>query len=52
MQIKMENCIMFTMLNTKRDSKYVWNEILPGENKETLWYDYIPFDRYPMYTIL
>ena len=31
----------------KRDSKYVWNKILPGENKETLWYDYIPFDRLP-----
>ena len=31
----------------KRDPRYEWNKILPGESKQTLWYEYIPFDRLP-----
>jgi len=31
----------------KRDPRYNWKKILPGENKQTLWYEYIPFDKLP-----
>ena len=31
----------------KRDPRYEWNKVLPGESKQTLWYEYIPFDRLP-----
>ena len=31
----------------KRDPRYDWKKILPGESKQTLWYEYIPYDRLP-----
>ena len=31
----------------KRDPRYNWKKILPGESKRTLWYDYIPYDQLP-----
>ena len=31
----------------KRDPRYDWRKILPGESKQTLWYEYVPFDRLP-----
>ena len=31
----------------KRDPRYNWKKILPGESKQTLWYEYIPFDKLP-----
>ena len=31
----------------KRDPRYNWKKILPGESKRTLWYDYVPFDQLP-----
>lgn len=31
----------------KRNNKYDWNKILPGESKQALWYDYIPYNKLP-----
>ena len=31
----------------KRDPRYNWEKILPGESKRTLWYDYVPYDQLP-----
>ena len=31
----------------KRDPRYNWEKILPGESKRTLWYDYVPYDELP-----
>lgn len=31
----------------KRDPRYDWKKIIPGENKQTLWYEYVPYDRLP-----
>ena len=31
----------------KRDPKYNWKKILPGESKRTIWYDYVPYDQLP-----
>ena len=31
----------------RRDPRYDWRKILPGESKQTLWYEYVPFDRLP-----
>ena len=31
----------------KRDPRYDWKKILPGESKQTLWYEYVPYDRLP-----
>ena len=31
----------------KRDPKYDWKKILPGESKQTLWYEYVPYERLP-----
>ena len=31
----------------KRDSRYNWGKILPGESKQALWYDYVPYDKLP-----
>ena len=31
----------------KRDQRYNWEKILPGESKRTLWYDYVPYDQLP-----
>ena len=31
----------------KRDPRYDWKKILPGENKQTLWYEYVPYERLP-----
>ena len=31
----------------KRDPRYEWKKILPGESKQTLWYEYVPYDRLP-----
>ena len=31
----------------KRDPRYDWRKILPGESKQALWYEYVPFDRLP-----
>ncbi|MAQ87824.1 MAG: penicillin amidase, partial [Candidatus Marinimicrobia bacterium] len=31
----------------KRDPRYNWKKILPGESKQTLWYEYISFDKLP-----
>ena len=31
----------------RRDPRYDWRKILPGESKQALWYKYVPFDRLP-----
>ena len=31
----------------RRDPRYDWRKILPGESKQALWYEYVPFDRLP-----
>ena len=31
----------------KRDPRYNWKKVLPGESKRTLWYDYVPYDELP-----
>ena len=31
----------------KRDPRYDWKKILPGESKQTLWYEYVPYERLP-----
>lgn len=31
----------------KRDERYDWGKVLPGESKQTLWYDYVPYDQLP-----
>ena len=31
----------------KRNPKYNWNKILPGESKLNIWYEYIPFENLP-----
>ena len=31
----------------KRDPRYDWKKILPGESKQTLWYEYVSYDRLP-----
>ena len=31
----------------KRDPRYNWKKILPGESKRTLWYEYISYDELP-----
>jgi penicillin amidase/acyl-homoserine-lactone acylase len=31
----------------RRDPGYDWSEYLPGDTKETLWGDYLPFDELP-----
>ena len=31
----------------KRNPKYNWQKILPGESKLNLWYEYVPFDDLP-----
>jgi len=31
----------------KRNKKYNWNKILPGESKQALWYEYVPYDQLP-----
>ena len=31
----------------KRDPRYNWRKVLPGETKQTLWYEYVPFDKLP-----
>lgn len=31
----------------KRNNKYSWNKILPGETKQALWYEYIPYNKLP-----
>ena len=31
----------------KRDPRFNWNRILPGETKQALWYEYVPFERLP-----
>ena len=45
-----KNGIIYYVYNAKipkRDSRFNWNKILPGETKQALWYDYIPFERLP-----
>ena len=31
----------------KRNPRYDWKKILPGEIKSALWYDYVPYDKLP-----
>ena len=31
----------------KRDPRYDWKKILPGESKQTLWYEYVPYEKLP-----
>ncbi len=31
----------------KRDPQFNWKKILPGETKQAIWYEYVPFDRLP-----
>ena len=31
----------------KRDPRYDYTKVLPGESKQVIWYDYIPFNKLP-----
>ena len=31
----------------KRNPRYDWKKILPGEIKSAIWYDYVPYDKLP-----
>ena len=31
----------------KRNNKYNWSKILPGESKQAIWYEYVPFNELP-----